>query len=653
MRRAAVQVVLVPLVALAVLVGTGCSGGSPGPQGPLEAAALVVAAGMTAVEPSPVDTVSAGADLDRLGLPEVDQVFEVTTPADEPFAFELISRADANTGDVRVSVAHAADDGAVPTGGVETLASVGVDLSASSTVRRDAWIDATGDGFARVTVSGSVAREQVIAVEARTDVGRTTALVAIRIGPVSDINLSESPHGDYPGVLDEQTVYSSDSWRFGLPTVAVSGDRTSIVVYEGDQADEYAHQRYEMRLQHDGATGAVTGGASEEASPDTGHWRDHEAAALFNVLALVHGGVEEVTLKLSFDRGATFGQVETFGGGGEWVRLAQIAMAADYALAVAYWTTSPTGASALVLVEGRPSAFDGFGSPTAFAFDPPFVLFRGTGDVTPAISGIAWSQGGDCVVGYGFTAFEFLGLETKITSEFRCAVRLFGEGFEDHVVERDVVVTRDPSVSLVGEGAGLRIFYAYEGADGVRLRTSADAGQSWSAPQTVGEGWAYLPTVLAREQDDAVRVDLLYLTFQMYGTELHLRHWDDFDSGIHGDFRLTEAKHTPVSTTQQAAPSILPPPDPFQVTEVAWFGYDATLDGDDVVVVYDEQTTDLFQIMLGIDVIGAPAGGTAPLPESADTFTPAEPPPLAPGLTEPVPPPDPDHMHQLRIARLD
>jgi hypothetical protein len=199
---------------------------------------------MTAVDPSPVDVVSAGADLDRLGLPEVDQVFEVTTPADEPFAFELISRGNANAGEVRVSVAHVADDGAVPAGGVETLANVGVDLSASSTVRRDAWIDATGDGFARVTVSGSVPREQVIAVEARTDVGRTTALIAIRIGPPSSINLPESSHGNYPGVVDEQTIYSSDSWRFGLPTIAVSGDRTSIVVYEGDRADEFAHQRY-------------------------------------------------------------------------------------------------------------------------------------------------------------------------------------------------------------------------------------------------------------------------------------------------------------------------------------------------------------------------------------------------------------------------
>jgi hypothetical protein len=31
----------------------------------------------------------------------------------------------------------------------------------------------------------------------------------------------------------------------------------------------------------------------------------------------------------------------------------------------------------------------------------------------------------------------------------------------------------------------------------------------------------------------------------------------------------------------------------------------------------------------------------------------AQPPPLAPGLTEPVPPPDPTHRHQLKLLRLD
>ena len=37
----------------------------------------------------------------------------------------------------------------------------------------------------------------------------------------------------------------------------------------------------------------------------------------------------------------------------------------------------------------------------------------------------------------------------------------------------------------------------------------------------------------------------------------------------------------------------------------------------------------------------------------SEEFVPAEPPPLAPGLTEPLPEPNPDHMHQLRLLRLE
>ncbi|MHC4547851.1 MAG: hypothetical protein ACYTEZ_03660 [Planctomycetota bacterium] len=645
-------------VLVAVLVAVGCGGTSPAPGAPNRAAPLVLAAGMLAIEPAPVDVVSAGVDLARLDLPQVDTVYELTTPADEPFAFELISRGPANAGSVRISVAHAADNGATPRGGIETLVAAGVSLSASSTFPRVDWIDAGGDGFARVTASGLIATEQVIAVEAATPQGRTVALVAIRIGPPSSINLPKASGSDYPGVLREQTLYSSDSWRFGLPTVAVSGDRTSIVVYEGDQADPFAHQRYEMRLQQDHATGAVTGGASEETSPDTGHWRDHEAAALFNVLALVHSGVEEVTLKLSFDRGATFGQAERFGrlGAGQTARLVQIAMAADYTLAVVFWRVDRSGASELVLVEGRPSAFDAFGSPTRFTFDPERALYRDGRDVVPVITGVAYSEGGDLVVGYGFSAFAFPEpLTTEITSEFRCAVRLFGESFTDHLVERDVVVARDPSVAVDGRGRDLRIFYAYEGRDGVRLRTSADAGQTWSSPLLVADPWSYMPSVFAREQAGTTRVDLLYLTWGEIGLELHLRHWDDFDSGRFEDYRLTEATMTPLRTTAQAgAPVGIPPGDQFLVTQISWFGYDATRDGDDVVVVYNEQTTNLFDIaILGTDVLpmgGAVDGATFP---GAGEFRPAEPPPLAPGLTEPVPPPDPDHRNQLHAMRLD
>ena len=92
----------------------------------------------------------------------------------------------------------------------------------------------------------------------------------------------------------------------------------------------------------------------------------------------------------------------------------------------------------------------------------------------------------------------------------------------------------------------------------------------------------------------------------------------------------------------------------FRISQVAWFGYDATLDGDDLVVVYDEETFDAWTICYGPPALRFSDGREAPDASAGlGDFTPAEPPPLAPGLTEPVPAPDPEHMHQLKLLRLD
>ena len=82
---------------------------------------------------------------------------------------------------------------------------------------------------------------------------------------------------------------------------------------------------------------------------------------------------------------------------------------------------------------------------------------------------------------------------------------------------------------------------------------------------------------------------------------------------------------------------------------MAWLGYDAVLDGEEIVVVYDEVTFDGYEYWPVIDIgAPAPAAGAG----AAEDFVPADPPPLAPGLTEPVPVPDPLHRHQLRLLRL-
>jgi len=643
------SITLVCTLLLALPIGCGGSGSA---AGDVQALPLVVAAGSVAVEPEPDVSVGPGIDLPRLGVERIDAVYELTTPRGREFVFDLLSRAESNTGTVRVSVCHAADDGAPPAGGAETLGKSGIIINATGASRHGSWIDSSGDGFARCTIRGSIDAEQVLACQVDDGERSGTVLVRIRIGPESGINLATGFGGDYPGILEEQTLYSSDSWQFGLPTIAVSGDRTSIVVYEGDRANSMLPTRYELRMQHDHLTGIVTGGGSQATGADWGNWRDHEIAALFNVLARVRSGTERVTLRLSFDRGATFAQTEVLGNTLDpySARLATIAMAADYTLGVLFWQSTAEGATNLLLVEGRPSAFDGTGSPTSYAFDAPRVLRRVQSDVTPIILGAVYSEGGDLVVGYGYSTMvpnEFRSVTT--TTSFRCAVRRFGTGvFEDTLVDEDSIIGKDPSVAVVGQGANMRVYYAYEGREGVVLRMSEDAGRSWSGPIPIGSRSAHLPTVIAR----GATVDVLYLSYSERGLELALQHWDDFDAGSPESFRLTTAKREDAIGGGAPLPGdpLFAPGPGHTVTEISWFGYDAVLDGDDIVIVFDEHTYSgylwLEDVRVGID-IAFPADAA-----EGGSFVPVEPPPLAPGMTEPLPAPDPDHAHQLKILRI-
>ncbi len=644
-------------------VSSACGGTGGAPGGSAARAPLVLAAGMAALAPSPGAAGAPTPGLDRLGLEAVDAVYELTTPAGAPFAFDALTLDPGNAGAVRLSLAHLADAGVPPVGGVETLAAVGVAPSGRGLAGRPPWLDAFGDGFSVLGLRGALDRDQDLVLEAETAAGRARALVRLRIGPPSAINATATPGPAYPGVLLDTTLYSSDSAAFGQPAAAVSGDRTTVVVYEGDRSDPFGWQRYELRLQHDRLTGAVTGGASLEPSPDSGTWRDHELAALHNVLALVHGGTDAATLRLSFDRGATFGQsaVLDVGAPGAAARLVQVALAADYGLAALCWRRGAGGASELILVEGSPSAFDASGSPTRFTLEPARVLARPGGDVTPLLLGAQWSDGGDLVVGYGFSSFGPGPDGTWIAdTQYRCAVRRLGAAFTDALVERDLLVGRDPSVALLGAGAGLSIWYAYEAADGIRLAVSHDAGATFGPPEVFGGPGASMPQVFVRPRGAARRLDVLYLASAEGGTELRLRHADDHGLTPASDHRLTQAQSTPLpgggggpGAGPGGAPGLLPGVA-FRVRQIGWFGYDAVRDGDELVVVLDEETYDVYALCLGVPTLaGAEAGGAAGAVPVAGGFVPADPPPLAPGLTEPLPAPDPAHRHQLRLLRLD
>ena len=414
-----------------------------------------------------------------------------------------------------------------------------------------------------------------------------------------------------------------------------------------------------MRLQHDSTTGRVTGGGSDETNIDSGHWRDHEIGSLFNVLVLAHSGEDGVTVKLSYDRGATFAQTVNLPLGAGSTHLVQIAMAADYSLAVLFWSSGGLGrGTELMLVEARPAAVDEGGSPTWFSFDVPQVLFR-AGEATPLLTGASWSVGGDLVVGFAFSTFESHPDRTwTSTTEFWSAVRPWGGSFTNHLVDKDIMVGRDPSVATLGSGPDLRIFYAYEGLAGIRLRESNDAGATYSDPTVVGTPGAHTPTVFARQgPGGAVRVDIVYLTYGGVGTELHLARWLDFPTSPREDFKLTTAVMVPTADVPGGGGNFWTGPinSGYRLTQVAWLGYDAVLDGDEIVVVYDEETFDAAFICLGgwglgwleTDQVFAWAFSGGP------SFIPADPPPLAPGMTELVPDPDPAHRHQLKLVRLN
>jgi len=639
---------------LGVLAVAACSSGRRAEPQPADASRLLVTADTTVLGRSaaPADARS----LDRLALElgataaasRVEANYRLTTPADTPFAFDLVSWRDGGAGAAAVAVRHLADGDQTPATDGTSLAAAGIVPQGRALATDAGWLSAHGDGFVRLSLQGRIERDQILAVTA--DSGAIT-LIELVLGDRSQINRPVRGDEPQPNVLSRQTIYSSSSMSFGLPTVAVSGDRTSVVCYEGDRQAAFAGPRYEMRLQHDAATGAVTGGGTVETSLDTGYWRDHEIAALHNVLAVVRAETNGARVRLSFDRGATFAQEVELPVGEVQSRLVQVAIAADYSLAVACWR--PRGDSSgldLLLVEGHVAGVDANGSPTWFLFDAPRVVHTMPIGSSPLTTGIAWSDGGDLVIGYGASWFT-PGPQWLSTTEFRCATRRYGEELRDRLVDREQIVGMDPTVSVLGTGASMRIFYAYEASNGVRLASSEDGGDTFTAGPSFGQAGDHLPAVFARDVGGAVRLDVLYLAARGQGIELHQARWLDGLASPREDFALTRARLEPSTVPPQTiwAPS---GGGSMRSTQVAWLGFDAVVDGDDLVVAYDEVTVDAMFLCFGAGGTGAPSTGVL-APGASAGFQPAVPPPLAPGMTEPVPPVDAGHAHQLVLLRID
>lgn len=648
-------------VALPVLLMAACSSGgsSAGPAAP-----LVLQAGLETVAAAAADDITPRVDLQRVGVGSLHaspaRTYELTTPAGVPFAFDVVTVAGDNAGWVSVEVAHLLDGTATPTGGVTSIAAAGLVVSGPGLFldgRNDNWLAVDGSGMTRLSLRGSIERDQVLAFTAEVPVPgdgngarrKETVLVEIAIGALSPINTAAADASNDPDVVSDTTIYSSDAWNFGMPAIAVSGDRTSVIVYEGDRLDVASATRYEQRLQHDATTNAVTGGAAMALGADSGNWRDHEIAALYNVLAVAQGTQDGVTLRLSFDRGATFPQEEAFvavGGIGASARIVQTAIAGDYTLALCYWDGDAT-ASRLLLVEGWPSGFDGGGSPTGYSFAAPVVVHEVAQQVMPMPMGVQWSAGGDLVIGYGYSYWTMGGWTSETVTTYRCAIRPWLGEFNDLAVDEERMLARDPSVALLGSGSTLQVFYAYEMVVGIAVVRIADGVVDAASARLAGAPGASVPTVFVRLQDGAPRVDVFYIAAGQAGFELHRSRWQVFPSSAEEQFRLTSSSMT---LTAIANPTL---PYGLRVKQLAWFGYDVVQDGDDLVVVLDEEQYDALFLCYGAPMRGSVQSGevssTTGLPP---IFSHASPPPLAPGMTLPVPAVDGAHRHQLRLLRL-
>lgn len=621
---------------------------------------VTVAAGMAEIQPATSDTLSGSVSLARFGSSRFDTVYELETPAATDFSFTVVARGAGNVGMTRLALGHVADNGAVPSLGAESIVAAGMHLEGGGLSYNGDLVEVTGDGFSRVTVRGNISQSQVLLVRVPRDNQPPLNIgIRIRIGNQSAINLpnfaAPAPHP----AMTTTAIYSTNSWYAGLPAIAVSGDRYSVVTYDGDNADYGQRQRRWLQL--DGQTQAVTGGEAPCYSDDAGGWRDQEVAAQGNVLAVAYCQAGQVHAEVSLDRGATFPitrMIEDQNGWGAQ-RLVQVAIGPDYTLGVMFWRFNyygTTGQSTLCLVEGTPTGFDANNTPTGYQWGAPQSLHAPNQDVTPLLMHMEYSQGGDLAVAYGYTYFATVGSQRISSARYRYAVREFGQAWRGGEVDHeDNVVPSDPHVAVLGSGSTMEVFYAYEKSDGIYLKHSANAGVTWQNGATVAIAGAIQPTVHPRMVGGLKRVDLLYCAPCGWGYELHDLHWDDFTPGAQGTpYGLTQVSATAGGTAPPGCPTGM------RIRTLAWFGYDAVIKGDKVAVVVHELNNDIYGWwnMWGVPAfMGWPTGGgfvAASGGSGSASYTPAPPPAvLLPGMNGTVPAPNQNDRSVMSVIVID
>ncbi|MCB9895315.1 MAG: hypothetical protein H6839_12760 [Planctomycetes bacterium] len=594
----------------------------------------VVTGGLVEQVPALYDTFNGQIALAHLGVSNVTRGYEFTTPANVPFSFNVIARELSNSGLVSVKAGDAASANA------ESIQNAGIVLDAPELSYGGSWWNSFGDGVLTMNVHGKISATRVLVFQTTTTAGAEVIAVRLKIGGYSGINVGVNP-GGAASVLSRTTIYSSNKDGFGLPAIAVSGNEYSCTSYDGD----YYQGRLRTWLQYNDQTGVVTGGEATSVSPDSGSWRDQEITALNNVLAVAYTGNNQVQVEISLDRGASFGSAvvlnesTTATVGSQ--RLVQIEIAPDYTMAVAYWRLAQSGSayqSQLCVAEASPTGFDANNTPTGYSFAAPWIVHTATSAVVPVVMDLEYSSAGDLVVGYAYNQWS----AGSMTLSCRCATRLSTGTIYDYLIDSESFTWGcDPSVSIIGSGVTMRIFYAYEFSAGVRVVELVNFGAapiSASNAATVGITGAYAPSVHARMQNGQLRLDLLYLSPGGYGTSLSRMHFDDWDgsSGFTTDELFTSTTQTG-GTSYNGYAGML-------INTVAFMGYDAVTDGDDVALVLHTKTVDVYA------GVGLPQ--SAP-PSSAPTYYGSGTTVLLPGMTGSVPAPNASHPHQLEVIVLD
>lgn len=648
-----------PFVPIALLacsfLSAGCSNGSsaaaaptnpepPPVSPPIDPGRLVLAVGSSVLAP-----VATPADVDptQVDPTTIAAHYVIETPADAPFAFDLLSWAPTAVGSAQVTVRHLRD-GTTAANSVTSLLAAGLAPSGPWLSHNDTVLGALDLGIVRMTLQGRITANQQLLVY--TDSAKV-AIVDLVVGASGPANTPANVASPLPPDAVATTPYSGNSWRFGAPAIAVDGGRAAWIVGEGHHGRPADGNKFELRAREIDDVGTLRGGA---VAMPAGSLRsgEHALAVRGNVLATVRGENEGLRVALSFDRGASFVPGPLLLGTSPATARPDLKIAADGTLVVAGWRLAATGPGLeLVAIEGKPSLYVG-SEPRAYAFAPLQVLATAPAGHQPLATRCAWSSGNDLAIAFGTLQFAATQIWQPRTS-WRCAVRRLGRD----VVLRDLAtfdgLGSGIDVVAFGTSANLRVAVAHDAPDGVRLLAGDDTG--FAAAGTFGLAGDRAPRLAGDDTGGRRMLDLLWLAPRANGRELHRAAWTDWPVVGPQETVVVDA----ACARQDAAFASLLPGLVYSSTpglgnvlttrQVAERGFAVARDARGLVLVVDEVTADNEDLVLGSTYLVPPSGGLLP----PVPFVPLPvPPPVAPGLTAELRAPNGGDVHQLRVLRL-